>query len=143
MAGTRAALTWAAVATLLLAMALPARGAVSGELSDELQKWHRVTVTFRGPRTSEDATPNPFLDCRLEVTFTHKASAKSHTVPGYYAADGNAAETGATAGDRWRAHFAPDEEGTWEYRASFRRATDVALSLEPASGEAASFDGAR
>ncbi len=36
--------------------------------------WHAVTVTFSGPATGEDATPNPFRDYRLNVTFSHAAS---------------------------------------------------------------------
>ena len=39
---------------------------------------------------------NPFLDYRLNVTFSHKKSAKEYLVPGFFAADGNAANTSAT-----------------------------------------------
>ena len=41
------------------------------------------------------------------------SSGKRHTVPGFFAADGKAAETSAKAGNQWRAHFAPDETGEW------------------------------
>ena len=104
--------------------------------------WHAITVTFSGPATGEDASPNPFRDYRLNVTFSHAASKSSYTVPGYYAADGSAAETSATAGNQWRVHFTPDREGEWRYRASFRTGTDVALSLESGAGTPAAFDGA-
>ncbi|HLB74796.1 MAG TPA: DUF5060 domain-containing protein, partial [Sedimentisphaerales bacterium] len=87
--------------------------------SGELRKWHNITITFDGPQTSEDAEPNPFLDYRLNVTFSK--GDKRHVVPGYYAADGKTAETSATSGNKWRVHFVPDEEGEWLYSASFRK----------------------
>ena len=63
------------------------------QISGELKQWHDVTLTFDGPATSESAEPNPFLFYRLNVTFTK--GSKKYVVPGYYAADGNAAETSA------------------------------------------------
>ncbi|MFB3829784.1 MAG: DUF5060 domain-containing protein [Bryobacteraceae bacterium] len=120
------------------AAAAPPAARVTGDL----KLWHKVTLTFDGPQTSEDATPNPFRDYRLNVTFTHARSGKSHIVPGYYAADGNAAETSAAAGNRWRVDFMPDEQGDWKYVASFRSAPDIAISLDPNAGTPAAFDGA-
>lgn len=67
-------------------------------LSGELRKWHVVTFDFQGPESAENAMPNPFLDCRLDVVFMHGDA--SYVVPGYYAADGNAAETGSEKGDK-------------------------------------------
>ncbi|MBN2592277.1 MAG: DUF5060 domain-containing protein, partial [Sedimentisphaerales bacterium] len=109
------------------------------EVSGELKKWHKVTLTFSGPETGEDALPNPFLDYRLNVTFTK--GGKTLVVPGYYAADGNAAETSAKAGNKWRVHFVPDETGSWNFAASFRNGTDIALSSNPNAGSATAFDG--
>lgn len=111
-----------------------------GVVSGELKKWHRVTVTFDGPSTSEAAATNPFRDYRLNVTFTK--GARNLVVPGFYAADGNAGETGASSGAKWRVHFCPDEEGTWSYSASFRTGVDVAASTSPSAGAATSFNGA-
>ncbi|MHC4771927.1 MAG: DUF5060 domain-containing protein, partial [Planctomycetota bacterium] len=85
----------------------------------ELKVWHKVTLSFDGPQTSETATPNPFTDFRLDVTFT-RPSGQKYAVPGYYAADGDAADTGADSGNQWHAHLAPDEAGQWSYRVSFR-----------------------
>jgi hypothetical protein len=62
-------------------------------------------------------------------------------VPGYFAADGNAAETGATSGNRWRAHFVPDKTGIWKYRVSFRSGKRIALDSDPMAGEPVSGDG--
>jgi hypothetical protein len=108
------------------------------DVSGELKKWHTVTLTFDGPEASEDANLNPFRDYRLDVTFTR--GEKRYVVPGYYAADGNAAETSTTAGNKWRVHFVPDEEGKWQYTASFRMGTDVALSDDPRAGTPTAFD---
>jgi hypothetical protein len=94
----------------------------AGVISGELKKWHKVTLTFTGPKTNEKTEPNPFLDYRLNVTFSK--GEKRYIVPGYYAADGNAGQTSATAGNKWRVHFVPDEIGQWSYTASFRTVTN-------------------
>jgi len=111
------------------------------KIDGELKQWHRVTLTFDGPQTAEDATPNPFRNYRLNVIFTHRQGGASYTVPGYYAADGNADETSATSGAKWRMHFTPDREGEWRYKASFRTGEDIAISLDPNAGQPAAFDG--
>ncbi len=108
-------------------------------LSGEQKKWHPITLTLDGPQASEDGSPNPFLDYRLEVTFS--LAAHSYTVPGYFAADGNAAETGATSGNQWRVHFVPDRTGTWSYRVSMRAGSDVAISDDPNAGSPTALDG--
>jgi hypothetical protein len=96
-------------------------------IAGEMLRWHTVTITFDGPATDESADPNPFLDYRLNVSFTN--GDKTYLVPGYYAADGNAAETSASSGNKWRVHFTPDELGIWTYIASFRSGPAVAVSL--------------
>ena len=88
-------------------------------ISGELKKWHTVTFTFDGPECSETDDYNPFLNYRLNVTFNHPATGKSYKVPGYFAADGNAGMTSATAGNKWRVHFTPDETGAWNYTVDF------------------------
>jgi len=105
----------------------------------ELKKWHRVTLTFEGPQSSEIATPNPFLNYRLDVTFQN--GDKSVVVPGFYAADGNAGETSATAGNKWRVYFMPTQTGLWSYRVSFRTDANVAVSSDPNAGSAGVIDG--
>ena len=109
------------------------------DIRGELKKWHKLTLTFGGPQTSEEAEPNPFLDYRLNVTFTK--GNKQYVVPGYYAADGDAAETSGTSDNKWRVHFVPDEEGKWSYKASFRTGTDIALNSDQKAGKSAAFDG--
>ena len=111
--------------------------------SGELKTWHKITIDFVGPETSETATPNPFTDYRLNVSFTHTTSGKTYLVPGYFAADGNAANSSAETGNIWRVHLAPHAEGEWTWTASFRTGADVATSSDPlAGGSAGFFDGA-
>lgn len=109
------------------------------EVSGDLMQWHRVSVTFDGPQGSE-ADEATFWDYRLMVTFTNGQT--SYTVPGFFAADGNAANTGATIGNKWRVHFTPDAVGEWTYTASFRTGDQIAISLDPNEGTPTSFNGA-
>lgn len=91
------------------------------EVTGELKEWHKVTLILEGPETSEQAEVNPFLNYRLNVTFTHKASNKIYKIPGYFASDGNAGNTSAESGNIWKVHFAPDEIGEWTYKVDFKK----------------------
>lgn len=113
--------------------------ASAATIDGERKQWHDIRLTFAGPRTSETAEANPFRNYRLNVTFTQ--GDKVYVVPGYFAADGNAAETGATAGNLWRVHFVPDATGTWSYRVSFRTGPDVAVDPDPNAGSPVAFNG--
>jgi hypothetical protein len=70
---------------------------------------------------------NPFTDLALNVTFTHESGTPRYTVPGYFAADGNAAQTSAESGTKWRTHLSPDKSGTWKYSVSFTSGKNAAL----------------
>ncbi|MGC6423401.1 MAG: DUF5060 domain-containing protein [Lentimonas sp.] len=137
------------VTTLLLSLLCSAFTACStftsepmnGHLSGELKLWHKLTIDFAGPELDEAGTPNPFMDHRLDVTFAHAASGKSYTIPGYFAADGNAADTGATSGNIWRVHFSPDELGTWSYTASFVNGKGIAVAKDLSHSTPLLFDG--
>ncbi|MEM8525503.1 MAG: DUF5060 domain-containing protein [Bacteroidota bacterium] len=109
------------------------------ELSGELKEWHKITLTFDGPTLEEISEDNPFMDYRLEVLF--EQDGKTFLVPGYFAADGNAGETSATSGNKWKAHFAPDAAGTWTFKTSFRKGKDIAISTDKSAGEALELDG--
>ncbi len=124
----------------VLLLAAPAQKTPDAPVSGELKKWHRVTLTLAGPETSENAEPNPFRDYRLRVTFSQ--GDRRCTIPGFFAADGNAAESGAESGNCWRVHFTPDAEGTWQWKASFRAGADVAVSEDPRAGKPVAPDGA-
>ncbi|MDP8244397.1 MAG: DUF5060 domain-containing protein [Candidatus Hinthialibacter antarcticus] len=135
----------AALAVICLTTSL-AFGAAStlrseGTVDGAMRKWHRVSVTFDGPKASESGKVNPFLDYRMTVTFIK--GPRRIAIPGFFAADGNAAESSAKSGDQWRTYFTPDEEGLWRYEVSFRKGARVALSLDPEAGEPDGFDGAK
>lgn len=92
-----------------------------------LEQWGTVTCTLEGPFADEaDEDPNPFTDYNLQMTFQHESGDRI-TVPGYFAADGNAGETSATAGDRWRAHFTPHKVGHWICSAIMRQGRHAAI----------------
>jgi hypothetical protein len=133
----------AALAPLVLPRQADGKGTV--DISGELKQWHKVTLTLDGPFAAElDNEPNPFTDCNLTVTFTHESGSPSYKVPGYFAADGNAGETSAKAGTKWRAHLAPDKAGLWNYAVSFTRGKHAALdgggaAVKPFDGVKGSF----
>lgn len=114
------------------------------EVKGQTKRWHKVTLQCAGPQTSENASPNPFRDFRLNATFTHNRSGKKYVVPGYYAADGNAADTSAESGNIWHVHFSPDEVGKWNYELSFRKGPFISVSEFKKLGESANFfDGSK
>lgn len=104
------------------------------QMEGELRMWHAVTLSLEGPQASEkDTNPNPFTDHAMYVVFSHESGVPVYTVPGYFAADGDAANTSATSGNIWRAHLSPDKEGKWSYEIQFRTGKDAAI--DPAAGE--------
>ncbi|PQJ15199.1 Ig-like domain-containing protein, partial [Aureicoccus marinus] len=109
-------------------------------ISGELKKWHKVTLSWSGPTVSESDPSSPFLNYRLNVELI-SPSGVTWTVPGFFAADGNAGESSASSGNVWRVHFAPEELGVWTYTVSFRMGTNIAISEDPIAGNATSFDG--
>ena len=133
----------AAIISLTIAAPQAVQAQNAGQVTGELKRWHPVTITFDGPEASETGEPNPFRYYRLNVTFRHEDGQDAYVVPGYFAADGDAAETSATSGTKWRAHFTPSKTGQWTYTASFRQGDDVAISLSSTAGESTAFDGAQ
>lgn len=107
----------------------------SAQLSGELKTWHKITLTFEGPSSSETASPNPFTDYRLQVVFSQGEN--EFSVPGYFAADGKAAYTSASEGNKWRVHFSPHAAGEWNYKVSFRKGEGIATNGNP--GESAGY----
>ncbi|MDG2170365.1 MAG: DUF5060 domain-containing protein [Opitutales bacterium] len=106
----------------------------------DLVTWHKVTIDFEGPNSSETGDINPFTDSRLDVEFTGP-SGQRFSIPGYFAADGNAGESSSESGNIWRVHFCPNVAGTWNYQASFVQGKMIAAELS--GGKSAdSFDGA-
>jgi hypothetical protein len=95
----------------------------------DLRQWHKVSLSMEGPSLNEtNASPNnPFTDYRFNVTFRHESGSPEYKVPGYFAADGNAAHSSATSGKIWRAHLSPDKAGEWRYTIEFRKGKDAAI----------------
>ncbi len=100
-----------------------------------ISQYHPVSLSFTGPDTSETATPNPFTDYRLRVTFTHKKSGTTRTVRGFYAADGKSGSTHADSGNQWQALFAPALSGEWTWKATLRTAPMIAINRQPEAGQ--------
>ena len=95
------------------------------DVSGTKQKWHDVTVTLTLPN-SLDESAGTFRNNRMDVVFTSPTGNKLR-VPGYFAGDGNAANSNVKAGNKYKAHLRPDEIGTWSYQVLFYNGTDVAL----------------
>jgi len=102
-------------------------------ISGELKNYHKVTIDFAGLYRDEKTAT--FKDNRFDVTFTSPTGV-NYKVPGYFAADGNAANTGATEGNVWRVNFTPEQTGTWAYNTSFRTGNNIAVSLLSGAGTA-------
>jgi Domain of unknown function (DUF5060)/Putative collagen-binding domain of a collagenase len=116
----------AALPPLVLPRKSDGKGTVA--ISGELKQWHNITLNLDGPYAHEaDNQPNPFLDYRFNVTFTHESGSPRYVVPGYFAADGNAGETSAESGTTWRAHLSPDKIGRWNWQVSFLSGPHVAI----------------
>lgn len=97
-------------------------------ITGEMKQWHKITITVNGPFAGEtDTAPNPFLDYRMTVAFTHESGSPCYTVPGYFAADGNAAETSAVSGNKWRVHLSPDKPGIWHFQISILEGKSAAI----------------
>lgn len=121
-------------------------GAATVELAGDSKQWHKLTLTLDGPFANErDASPNPFTDLAMQVTFTHASGTPAHVVPGYFAADGRAHESSASSGTKWRAHLSPDKTGRWNYVVSFKRGAAAAVdgggqTFAPYDGVHGSFE---
>lgn len=107
------------------------------KIEGELKKWHKITLSFRGPESSEMDDNNPFLNYRLEVTFTN--GSEKFTIPGFFAADGNAAETSSTKGNIWQVRFTPNKIGEWKYTTSFKKGKNIAIADTVENAKSAGF----
>lgn len=98
-------------------------------IKGDLFKWNKIVVELTGPQVSE--SESTFKDNRMDVTFTHVGSGTSIVIPGFFAADGNAANTSATSGNKWQAILRPDKTGEWLYSIKFYQGTNVAYATAP------------
>ena len=110
-------------------------GDKSVEIGGELKQWHKVTLTLDGPYAHEkDNKPNPFMDYNVWARFTHESGSPDYEVPGYFAADGNAGETSAESGTKWRVHLSPDKPGKWKYAIAMIRGPGVGIGAGGGEG---------
>lgn len=123
--------------TISLSAIYSCKQPISVEVNGELKKWHKLTLVFDGPQTSELDENNPFLNYRLEVKFTN--GEKEYLVPGFYATDGKAEETNATSGNKWKVRFTPDQTGEWTYAVSFKLGENIAVSNDLSQAQSAGF----
>ena len=107
------------------------------KIEGELKKWHRITLNFKGPITNEMDENNPFLNYRLDVTFTN--GNEVFKIPGFYAADGNAAETSSSKGNIWQVRFTPNKIGEWKYAVSFKKGENIAVAETLENAKSAGF----
>ena len=98
-------------------------------INGELKLWHKIELTLNGPSLSEEAST--FTDYRMDVTFTHTASGETFVVPGFFAADGDAANSSAVSGNKWKAYLRPNKIGEWSYTIDFYNNPNVAISNTP------------
>jgi len=125
------------------AAAPPGRaGAQAVVISGELRQWHKVVFTLDGPYARErDDDPNPFMDYALSIRFRHDSGGREYEVPGYFAADGDAANTSAESGNKWRVIFRPDRTGRWHYRVHFVQGKGAAVNPQAKTQPVKGLDG--
>ncbi|MDQ8201438.1 DUF5060 domain-containing protein [Pelagicoccus sp. SDUM812003] len=117
-----------AIAVILAHLAI-----VTSARAETVKRWHTLELSFTGPQSSETAELNPFTDYRLQVEFVHAQS--RYIIRGFYAADGNAAETGAVSGNQWKVRFTPDQPGEWRYKASLCLSPMIAIDPSRQAGK--------
>ncbi|MCI5064999.1 DUF5060 domain-containing protein [bacterium] len=100
---------------------------------------HEVTLELTGPMRSENS--GTFRNYRLFAKFTHVMSGAVFRIPGYFAADGDAAQSGASRGDQWRVRFSPPFPGLYVAETNFRQGPNIALDPTPNTGTPIPGDG--
>ncbi|MEM9686527.1 MAG: DUF5060 domain-containing protein [Bacteroidota bacterium] len=111
----------------------PVSTAQTPDTTPVYSQWHTISLSFKGPETSEMKAYNPFLNYVLKVEFRHEQT--QSIIRGFYAADGNAAESGADTGAIWQVRFTPDKTGTWTYAATLHKGKNIALEEDMSLSE--------
>ena len=110
---------------LIWACTIPATDASAPLFADTYTQGQSVRVCVDGPATSERDARNPFLHYRLDLDLTH--TGQTQRIPGYYAADGDAADSGADAGGTWCVRFRPEMPGSYTYTLRLQQGDSIAL----------------
>ena len=96
------------------------------EITGELKKWHKITLSVDLPSSNLNESANTFKNHRMDVLFTDPNGSKIR-VPGYFSADGNAANSSSKSGKTFKAILRPYMTGPWKYEVLYYTGTDVAL----------------
>jgi hypothetical protein len=94
-------------------------------IEGNFKKWQPITIIFNGPQVSETDSINPFLDYSLITRFINDGD----TIPvhGFFAADGQAAYTGAAVGNKWQVRFSPPTSGLWIFESQMLYGNEIAI----------------
>ena len=106
-------------------------------ITGNFKAYQKLTFSWEGPELTEDKST--FLNYRMEMSFTDP-DGQQILVPGYFAADGNAGETGAETGKIWRAHLLPLKAGEWEYEVRFLEGENIAIATDNSTASSLAFD---
>ncbi|MEM6692634.1 MAG: DUF5060 domain-containing protein, partial [Planctomycetota bacterium] len=119
----------------LAAICMLERGAFAAEVSGTLQAFHTVTITVDGPLAEESGDTNPFTAYELTAQITQPDGTEVR-VPGFFAADGDAANSGASSGSKWRVRFSPPTSGEFQYELKMKTVADgESIDLQYPAGE--------
>ena len=130
----------ALVAALLSACGAATPDDVSSDIA-EVPPLAVHEICFTGPQTHEADSVNPFLHTRLALELTGPGGLR-RTLPGFFAADGAAANSSADAGDQWCVRLREELPGTYTYTTHFGRGDSLALRpLDVVAAEAFAADG--
>lgn len=99
----------------------------------ETKRNETITLSFNGPQTSEYDTVNPFLNFLLLVKFNNNGT--ETMIRGFYAADGNSANSGSDSGAVWQVRFIPEVTGKWTYSAKLYKGDSVAINNNTENAE--------
>ncbi len=114
----------------VLVFSVKLAGAVT--ISGSQVAYQPLQLDVSGPFANEsDIAPNPFLDIRLDITFT-SPEGQTVVVPGFFAGNGSGGENGTV----WRARFTPDIAGDWQYTVAMHRGPNVAVAQQVTGFEA-------
>ena len=108
-------------------------------ISGSLEKWDKLKIEYTSDLDYDEDDWDTFIALRFDMYFT-SPSGKTYRVPGHFAADGDAGNTGAGIGNVWRCYFTPDEEGTWTYASSFREGFGITVDTSATIGTPIDFD---
>ena len=125
------------IITFVILFCLSASEMQSADMTTK--RWTIHSAKFIGPHLSETGYPNPFTDFVLECVYTHELTGEKMLVPGFFAADGDAAMTGASSGRVWICRFSPARTGIWHLKVSFRTGEDAVFGKNSVP---TAFDGA-